>query len=182
MLPRLDEVKEMDVLLHPKLVHFPIAFAALMPLLAGGLLLAWWRDWLPRRAWWIAVAVQFLLVGSAFLALESGEVDEEIAEEVVSHDVIHEHEEAAELFLLVGLGEFGLLALAGFLKDEKRAFPFAVVGTALTVAVLGLGIRTGSAGGELVWEHGAANAFLDLPAMADDAGAPDYEDQVEDED
>lgn len=151
----------MDILLHPKLVHFPIAFSVLMPLLAGGLLIAWWRGWLPKRAWWIAIAVQTLLVGTTFLALESGEVDEETAEEVVSEDAIHEHEEAAEVFWFGALGALGLLALAGFLKNDKRALSVAILGTAVTVVVLGLGVRVGSAGGELVWEHGAANAFID---------------------
>ena len=37
--------------LHPKIVHLPIALAVLMPLITAGLLIAWWRDMLPRRAW-----------------------------------------------------------------------------------------------------------------------------------
>ena len=42
----------MDTLpLHPKIVHLPIALAVLMPLITAGLLIAWWRDMLPRRTW-----------------------------------------------------------------------------------------------------------------------------------
>ena len=41
--------------LHPRLVHLPIALSVLMPLVTSGLLLAWWRGWLPRRAWVVAV-------------------------------------------------------------------------------------------------------------------------------
>jgi hypothetical protein len=43
----------MDTLLfHPKLVHVPMALGVLTPLIAGGLLLAWWR---PGAAAWKGV-------------------------------------------------------------------------------------------------------------------------------
>lgn len=61
--------------LHPKLVHVPIALAAIMPMLASGLLLAWQQGWLPRRAWTVA-----LLVGGVLAALNTGEVDAEEVE------------------------------------------------------------------------------------------------------
>ncbi|MFT4976317.1 MAG: hypothetical protein ACI8S6_002213 [Myxococcota bacterium] len=55
----------MDALLfHPKIVHLPIALMVLMPLVSGGLLLAWIMEWLPRRAWWIAILLQVSLVGT----------------------------------------------------------------------------------------------------------------------
>ena len=66
----------MELPLHPKIVHLPIALAVLMPLLTSGLLLAIWRDWFPRRVWTIAVVGSLLLVGSGVLALRSGEADE----------------------------------------------------------------------------------------------------------
>ena len=34
-----------NLLFHPKVVHIPIALAGLMPLVAGGVLVAWWREW-----------------------------------------------------------------------------------------------------------------------------------------
>ena len=49
-------------LFHPKLVHLPIALGVLMPLVAGGLLVAWWRKWLPGRAWVVAIALQAALL------------------------------------------------------------------------------------------------------------------------
>jgi uncharacterized membrane protein len=64
----------MDTLpLHPKLVHLPIALAILMPMISGGLLLAWMKDLLPKRAWIVAVALQAVLVGSSVMAMRSGE-------------------------------------------------------------------------------------------------------------
>jgi hypothetical protein len=63
----------MDALLfHPKLVHVPMALAVLMPLIAAGLLLAWWRNWLPGRGWFLAIVLQAILLGSGVLALRSG--------------------------------------------------------------------------------------------------------------
>ena len=38
-----------EIPLHPKLVHLPLALAALLPLLTFGVLLAWWRGWLQQR-------------------------------------------------------------------------------------------------------------------------------------
>ncbi len=104
----------MDALLfHPKVVHVPMALGVLMPLIAGGLLLAWWRAWLPRRAWLLAVGLQAILVGSGVLALRTGEVEEERVEGVVADRYIESHEEAAEAFVWASGGVLGLMLLAG---------------------------------------------------------------------
>ncbi len=66
----------MDTLLfHPKVVHLPMAIAVLMPLIAGGLLLAWWRSWLPHRGWFVAIGLQAILLGSGIVALRTGEAE-----------------------------------------------------------------------------------------------------------
>lgn len=151
----------MDALFfHPKLVHLPMALAVLVPLFAGGIALAWWRGWLPKRAWWIAVVMQVVLVGSAIGALRSGEAEEDRVEDIVGEDRIHAHEEAAEQFTLVAGITAGLM-LAGALLGGRLA-PIAVgLGLLGSLAGLGLGIRTGQAGGELVYVHGAARAYTD---------------------
>lgn len=150
----------MDMLpLHPKLVHLPIALAVLMPLISGGLLLAWWRDWLPRRAWWLAVALQALLLASGLAARSAGEEDEERVERVVPHDAIEEHEEAATGFLIGG-GVALVLALgAALLRREGLARGVAATTVAATLAVTWLGFRVGEAGGKLVYQYGAGAAF-----------------------
>lgn len=94
----------MDTLpLHPKIVHLPIALAVLMPLITAGLLIAWWRDMLPRRTWWIAVALQAVLVGSGLYARETGEADEERVEARVGEAPLEAHEEAATVFVIGAL-------------------------------------------------------------------------------
>ncbi len=153
-----------SVLFHPKLVHVPLALAVLMPLVAGGLLLAWWRKWLPARAWIIAVVLQGVLVGSGILALRSGEAEEERVERVVAERFIEEHEEAAEAFVWVSGGVLAVMLL-GFALSSRRSGPVAATAATVgTLVVLGLGYRTGEAGGDLVYRHGAAQAYSSAAA------------------
>lgn len=147
------------LLFHPKLVHMPMALGILMPLVAGGLLLAWWRGWLPRRSWFIAIAFQAILLASGALALQSGEREEKRVERVVAERVIEAHEEAAEAFVWASGAILAAMLVAGALGSRRAALPTATAATLGTLLVLGLGYRTGQAGGALVYEHGAAQAY-----------------------
>jgi uncharacterized membrane protein len=147
------------LLFHPKLVHLPIALGVLMPLVAGGILLSWWRGWLPHRTWHLALGLQAVLVLSGLLALRSGEAEEERVERVVPERYIEAHEEAAEGFVAGSFAVLVVMLLAAVAGERKIARPIAAAGTAGTLIVLGLGYRTGEAGGRLVYEHGAASAY-----------------------
>ena len=149
----------MDLPLHPKIVHLPIALAALMPMISVGLWLAWWRGALPRRAWLIVVALQTVLLVSGFAALRSGEQDEERVEAVVPEAAIEAHEEAAEGFMIAAGVVLVVAAAAAGLRNERAARAAAAGAVLGTMAVLGLGVKVGDAGGRLVYEHGAAAAF-----------------------
>jgi hypothetical protein len=150
----------MDALLfHPKLVHVPMALGVLMPLIAGGLLLAWWRNWLPRRGWFLAIALQAILLGSGVLALRSGEAEEERVERVVAERFIEEHEEAAEMFVWASGGVLAVMLLAAALGSRRSGLATAAAATLGTLSVLGLGYRTGQVGARLVYQHGAAQAY-----------------------
>lgn len=145
--------------LHPKLVHLPIALAVLLPLLTGGLLLAWWREWFPKRTWVLVVAAQAALLASGLLSMRTGEEDEERVERFVPESVIERHEEAAEQFVWAS-GIVLALTLLPLLLRKPEAARIAGLGAALgTAVVLALGFRVGEAGGELVYRHGAAAAF-----------------------
>jgi uncharacterized membrane protein len=148
-------------LLHPKLVHMPIALAVLMPVLSFALLIAWWRDALPRRAWMLAIGLQGALVLSSVAAMQTGEHDEEMVERVVAEAHIEAHEEAAELFLWASVAVLGVALGAGLIRKERLALSLATAASLGTLVVFGLGYRVGDAGGRLVYEHGAANAFID---------------------
>ncbi len=151
---------------HPKIVHLPMALSILMPLVAGGLLLAWHRKWLPTHSWVIVVALQALLVGSGIVALRTGENEEDRVERVVSERVIHEHEEAAEAFVWGSGVVLGAMLLGLATAKGKAGLPLAAIATVGTLVVLGLGYRTGQEGGELVYQHGAASAYLNLDDSA----------------
>lgn len=153
-------------LMHPKIVHLPIALAVLMPLLSLGLLVAWWRDWLPKKAWLIAAIFQGVLVVSSFAALQTGEADEEAVEAVVAENHIETHEEAAELFTWAAGLALILFGAAAVSRGARTGLGFGALSVAASVVVFGLGYRVGDAGGSLVYDHGAASAFDQGPGGA----------------
>lgn len=146
--------------LHPLFVHLPIALALLMPFLAGGLWLALVRSWLPPRAWILATGAQLLLVASGWLAIRSGEADEDRVERFVPEAAIEQHEAAAEAFVLGAAAVF-LLSLTPLLwrRHPRLCHGLAAATSVAALGVLALGYRVGKAGGELVYRHGAAAAF-----------------------
>ena len=120
------------------------------------------KGFLPARTWALIVFLQALLVGSGWLALETGEDQEDRVERVVAERHIETHEEDAERFL--AFAALGLLTLAAGLLPGKRGAAGRVVGTLAALGVLAAGVSVGHSGGELVYEHGAANAYVDAPA------------------
>lgn len=144
--------------LHPAVVHFPMALAVLLPISAAVALWAIRRGAAPLKAWAVPAAFAVALTGSAWVALQTGAGEEEKVEAFVGEAAIHEHEEAAERFLLLA-GVVTLVAGVGLLSGVAgRAAR--LVASAGTLVVLGAGIQVGAAGGDLVYEHGAAQAYV----------------------
>jgi hypothetical protein len=144
--------------LHPAVVHFPIVFAVVLPILA---VVAVWRihDGAPVRTWGTVVLLALLAFGSGFAASRSGEAEEDRVEDVLaSEDPLHEHEEAAEFFLLMSGVTAGLAVLGfapGLIGRSARILALlAAIGSAGAVG------RVGFLGGELVFRHGAAAAYV----------------------
>jgi hypothetical protein len=164
----------MDALLfHPKVVHIPIALGVLMPFIAGGLALAWWRNWLPSRVWLVAVALQAVLLTSGVVALRTGEAEEDRVERVVPERLIEAHEEAAEVFVWASGGVLVVMLLAAALGTRRSGPPIAAAAALGTLLVLGAGYRTGQAGGSLVYEHGAAQVYVHIGSSTGErSGAP----------
>ncbi len=154
----------LPVPLHPIVVHFPMAVAVLLPISAAVAIWAIHRGAVPLRAWAVPAALAVALTGSALVAMETGEAEEERVEAVVGDAPIHEHEEAAERFLLFS-GVVALVAGLGLLSGSVGAAA-RLVASAGTLVVLVAGVLVGSAGGKLVYEHGAAKAYVSS------AGAP----------
>lgn len=152
----------MELPLHPKLIHLPIALAILMPVFTVVLWVAIRRAWLPLRAWWLAVGAQVLLVASSFVAMSTGESAEERVERVVPEQAIERHAEAAELFTWTAVGVLAIGLLPLLLRRKPGAVTIATAATVLgSVTVLFLGYQVGQAGGELVYRYGAAAAYAD---------------------
>ncbi len=146
--------------LHPMIVHFPVALAALVPLLAAVAILAGWRDWLPgRRLWWGIVGLQALLAIGTVIAVRTGENEEDRVEKVVAKAAIHRHEEAAEDFRNGAIATLALTLLAALVPRPGLRRALSIVALAATGVVLVLAYRTGKEGGELVYRHGAASAY-----------------------
>jgi len=155
--------------LHPAVVHFPIALAALIPLFAALILLAIRSGRTPRLTWAVVVLMQALLVGSAWLALETGEDQEERVEKVVKERHIEEHAEAADWVLWSAVA--GLAAAAiGLAGGNAGAWGRAGM-LAISLATLAAAVRTGHLGGELVYRHGAANAYVEKPLTDSPGGS-----------
>lgn len=145
--------------LHPALVHFPIVLALLAPLVAATLFWAIDTGRVPANAWLGVVLLQIVVLGAGWGTAEAGENEEERVERVVAEAPIEAHEEAAERFLwLAGLtipiAAAGLLA-GGIGRGARMLTIAACAATAFGV------LQVGDSGGKLVYDHGAANAYLE---------------------
>ena len=145
--------------LHPAVVHFPIVLVVLLPLVAVGALWAIRRGASARWAWAVPLAVAAALTLSAWVAIETGEAEEERVEQVVSEQALHEHEEAAERFLVLS-GVLLLMAATG-LAGGTLGRAGRLLSTVGSVGLIAAGAQVGAAGGELVYRHGAASAYVE---------------------
>lgn len=149
---------------HPKVVHFPIALSVLMPLIAGGVTFAYLRGWLDRRVWAIVFLLQGSMFGTGLVAMYTGEEEEERVAQVVPERHVEAHEEAAELFVWASAIVLALMAVPLLLSEGELSNAILIFSCIGSVAVLALGYRAGEAGGRLVYEYGAASAYLNPTA------------------
>ncbi len=143
--------------LHPAVVHFPIVFMVLLPIVAAGALWAIRRGTPPSKAWAGSVATAAALTLSSWVAVETGEGEEDKVEQVVAESSLHGHEEAAERFLLLS-GVLLVVTAAGLLRGVPgRAARLGA--TAGALGLVALGAQVGHSGGNLVYRDGAASAY-----------------------
>jgi uncharacterized membrane protein len=145
--------------LHPALVHIPVALVVLAPLVALLAILSIRRGFLPVRSWAAVVLMQALLLGSTWLAVETGERDEEAVERFVAERHIEAHEEAAERMLWLTVATFGISMFG--LSRGRWGTVARLASFAAGLAVLASGFQVGHSGGELVYRHGAASAHVE---------------------
>jgi uncharacterized membrane protein len=145
--------------LHPAVVHLPLALAAVVPLVLLGLLWAIRSQRLPPRSWTLAVALQGLLLLGVVAALATGNSEEDRLERTVAEARIDAHARAAQVF--GGASAAVLLGALAALAMRRHQGPFALAGAGtvlLSVVALGLAVRVGHQGGELVYQGKASTA------------------------
>jgi uncharacterized membrane protein len=143
--------------LHAAVVHFPIVFAMLLPLVAAVALVAIHRAGSITQWWGITLAVMLGLAASSFVAVRTGEAEEDRVERAVGEQPLHAHEEAGERFLVL-TGALLVIGAAGLLPKRAGA-AFRLIGAAAAAGVMVAGWQVGHTGGELVYRHGAAAAY-----------------------
>jgi len=143
--------------LHPAVVHFPLVLAFLFPLFAASGFLAIRRGAAARRAWLLPTAFAIAVAGSAWLSVETGETQGKRVERVVGEQPMESHEETAEAFLAMAVA-VAAVAAAGLVRGftGQAARMLTMVGS---LALMGMAIRVGHTGGQLVYRHGAASAY-----------------------
>ncbi|MBA4072364.1 MAG: hypothetical protein C0497_11090 [Gemmatimonas sp.] len=150
--------------LHPVVVHFPVVLSILLPVVAAGSLWAIHQGVRPLRAWGVAIAVAAALTLSAWVAVETGEDQEERVEKVVTESQLDAHADAGKALQLVSLGVLAVLALGLMPGDKGRIARY--VGAVGTLTVAAAAFRVGMSGGDLVYKYNAASVY----ATSDSAG------------
>lgn len=143
-------------ILHPILVHFPIAFILLAALTALA-----WLGWGTR--FWRNVTLFLLIAGfiGGLGAYFTGEAAEEFGKGSARVEQFEKQHESTALLTLVATG-LSLFALAAYIGASRRLLPSSnptekdmpivrVVVAVLTVAAAVLVARTGHLGGLMVW-------------------------------
>ncbi len=147
--------------LHPAIVHLPLALTFILPLLV--LVFAWAikTGKMNKEMWLVIIGLQVLVTVSGYISLETGETDEEKVSAIVGKDVIHQHEESAEIFVGTTVIALASGIVVWFLQpgfqDKGR---FAVV--LLSLLPVFFAFRTGQLGGNIVYHFGGGSAHADV--------------------
>ncbi|HEV8496880.1 MAG TPA: DUF2231 domain-containing protein [Gemmatimonadaceae bacterium] len=156
--------------LHPAIIHFPLVLMLLLPIVIAGALWAIRRGANARRAWTIPLLGAAALSASTWLAVETGQQQSERVERVVSEQPVETHEEAAELFFTLS-GALLVVTAAGMMRGSLGRSA-RVLATAGAVGIATVGVRVGATGGELVYKHGAADAYTQSTSVTRNSATP----------
>ncbi len=153
-----------DAHLHLLVNHFPIigTIFALGILIAGIV----FKNNAVKNTAFVLLMVSAVF---GFASMSTGEGAEELVEKLptVGHDIIHEHEELAEKFILVlyVTGAFALLSLIATVKNHSKAKLFTWVTLLLAIVSAVLVKEVGTSGGEV--RHTEIRATVDTTTVSD---------------
>lgn len=168
-----------DAHLHMVVNHFPIIGTILgLGILIGGLIFK--NNSIKNTAYCLFIVAALF----SFASMNTGEGAEEMAENLpdVTHQIIHEHEEAAEKLALV-LYLLGAISIAGlYMNIKKNAKANIVSFLALTVAAVGvfLAQQTGTTGGEIRHTEIRDNTATTSGQSGSNAQSENHEEEHED--
>lgn len=166
--------------LHPAVVHFPIVLMFLLPVAAVVALWAISHGSRALRAWLIPLSLAGALTLSAWVAVETGERDEDQAEDAAGERAVATHEAAAERFLLLS-GAVLVIVAAGLLRGGVGRTA-RVAGTVAALALVAAGYQVGHSGGQLVYGNGSSAGLVGFNAGgSEDAGEHGAEDADRDD-
>lgn len=165
--------------LHLLLNHFPIVGTLIGTLILAYAFMVNSRD--------VKVVACFVIAAMALVAIpvmKTGEIAEEVVESLpgVTKQLIHAHEEAAEVSLWVLLIAGALAAVSLVLHfTKKEAFKYAIMLTLLaSVVAFGFMARTGNLGGEIrhteIRSGGAAATPQNIQGQPADKGVEEHGD------
>lgn len=126
-----------DAYLHLIINHLPV-----FSMLFGLLILIW--GLIKPNASFLKLAMVIFIVGAvgAYAAVETGEGAEEVVEDYVpslSHDVIHDHEEAAEIAMWFSYVTGGIALLGLFVIGKNHRYEKVLNGALLVAALAAAG-------------------------------------------
>lgn len=146
-----------EVPFHPQIVHLPLALSVILPLLALIVLICIRKQKFSTHVWILVAGLQVLTTASGYLAMETGEDDEQAVGKLIGKPLVHAHEESAEMFVAFSVAA-SVLAIATVVVKTSAQFYLMLVTVVLMLGQSALGWRAGRSGGELIYVHKAANA------------------------
>lgn len=157
----------MQVPFHPVIVHFPIALTFILPVLMLVFAFMIKSNKMSHQTWLIIIGLQIATTVTGYISLESGEDQEHLVSKVVDKKIIHEHEEAAEIFVGSTVIALVVSVAAFFLRNEIQFFVHLFI-TLISLVSCYLAYNAGGSGGELVYRHGAASAYVKGSSSSED--------------
>lgn len=144
--------------LHPQTVHFPLALAVLVPLIALVVMIFIRKQKFSTHVWVLVAGLQVLTTATGYLSMETGEDEEKVVEQTVGKAPLHAHEERAEMFVALTVAA-SALAIAAVLVKPAAQFYLMIASFIVMLVQSGMAWRAGASGGELVYIHQASRAY-----------------------
>ncbi len=135
-------------LLHPKLIHFPIA------LIVTGTVLEI-LSWIHRKDAWHNLALSMYLIGTAAIVLAVLTGLKDAAYFKIHHPVLNEH----KLFAFLALGSAVVSWFTLFLVKRKSEKAFRILFLIFILLVCIFVVLAAHEGGEMVYEYGVGVAL-----------------------